>query len=233
MLQRNPELADPSLCVRDRDRSELTCVICKMLVVRPLVLNNGDGKVIDSELYPCGDGPFCGTCIRLHLLMTPACPVCNRPTTAGQLVEDTRMERAVRSAIVKCVYCEEGCQWVGEIRDFRAHRVSCAFLTAARDGQSLEPQSDSSNSSTRFDFESADCGSSMRSSRALSHRASARAKLGVLLSSASTEHSEPGGHISRVECTEASDNCFAISLTRSRYCRVLSPDRSSSRNTHP
>jgi hypothetical protein len=219
-LFRNPELVDPLLCVRERDRSELVCMLCKMLVVRPTVLNNGDGNVIDVEIYPCGDGPFCAVCIRQHLLMSSACPVCARPTSAAQLVEDTRMERAVRSAIVKCVFYEEGCTWTGENRDFRAHRTSCEFLTS-REAQSLDPQSDSSNSSTRFvDFECADCGSSSRcSSRfgAQSHRAS---EVSLFLHSERAErHSEAGGHKTRVECTEAGDDCFMASVHRSRYCR--------------
>jgi hypothetical protein len=100
-------------------------------------LNNGagslrfkrDGSVAGLNgahgSLPCGDGPYCGSCVRPHLLISPVCPACQQPTKPEQLIEDTRMNRAVRSSLVRCAYFLEGCGWTGEVRDFLAHHGAC------------------------------------------------------------------------------------------------------------
>ena len=118
--QRAPHLAHPTLCCRDRDKSDYACMLCWQLLNRPVLLNNGDASVA-----PCGDGPYCDHCIREHLRQTPSCPDCERRTRVDQLIDDTGTERAMRGVLVKCAYFLEGCSWTGEIRDFEPHQRSC------------------------------------------------------------------------------------------------------------
>ena len=132
-----PHIPHPVLCCHEEDRQGLTCQLCFMLCVDPVVLNNGagslrfkrDGSVAGLNgahgSLPCGDGPYCGSCVRRHLLISPVCPACQQPTKPEQLIEDTRMNRAVRSSLVRCAYFLEGCGWTGEVRDFLAHHGAC------------------------------------------------------------------------------------------------------------
>ena len=135
--RRTPHIPHPLLCCHEEDRQGLTCQLCFMLCVDPVVLNNGagslrfkrDGSVAGLNgahgSLPCGDGPYCGSCVRPHLLISPVCPACQQPTKPEQLIEDTRMNRAVRSSLVRCAYFLEGCGWTGEVRDFLAHHGAC------------------------------------------------------------------------------------------------------------
>ena len=124
-----PHVAHPMLFCRETDRKDLTCQLCFMLLVRPIALNNGDGS-IDGDLLPCGDGPYCDACVRRHLVISPACPACQQPTQPEQLVDDTRTERAVRSALVRCAFYLEGCEWTGEVRHYETHQSKCAHSGA-------------------------------------------------------------------------------------------------------
>jgi hypothetical protein len=126
--QRTRQTAHPLLCCHERDRKDYTCLLCSHFLVQPVMLNNGKGA-----RGPCGDGPFCDACIREHLRQSPWCPACKQPTRSDQLVEDTRIERALRGVLVKCAYCLEGCEWRGEIRDFSAHQQSCPGISAVVD----------------------------------------------------------------------------------------------------
>jgi hypothetical protein len=123
--KRTPHTPHPLLFCSDKDRKEFTCQLCYMLLVQPIAFNNGDGS-LDGELLPCGDGPYCRACVVRHLLISPACPACQQPTTPEQLIDDTRTERALRSAQVRCAFYVEGCSWTGEVRDFEAHQAACA-----------------------------------------------------------------------------------------------------------
>jgi hypothetical protein len=138
--RRTPHIPHPVLCCQDEDRQGLTCQLCFMLCVNPVALNNGvgtlrfkpDGSISIAALnrthasLPCGDGPYCGACVRRHLLVSAVCPACQQPTKPEQLIEDTRMHRAVRSALVRCTFYVEGCGWTGEVRDFQAHHGACS-----------------------------------------------------------------------------------------------------------
>jgi hypothetical protein len=123
--QRSPHRAHPLLCCHERDRKDYSCLLCAHFLVQPIALNNGK-----DARGPCGDGPFCDACIRGHLKTSPWCPACKQPTTADQIIEDTRIERALRGVLVKCAYCLEGCEWRGEIRHFSAHQQSCPVIGA-------------------------------------------------------------------------------------------------------
>ena len=123
--QRAPHIAHPTLCCRDRDKTDYACLLCWQLLNRPVLLNNGD-----ASTGSCGDGPYCDQCIREHLCRTPWCPDCKRPTLVDQLIDDAGMERAMRGVVVKCAYFLEGCGWTGEVRDFESHQRSCQHKPA-------------------------------------------------------------------------------------------------------
>ena len=137
---RSPNIPHPLLCCREEDRKAVTCPLCFMLLVEPVIFNNGDGSILNcnkdgsanESALPCGDGPYCGACARRHLQISPACPACQRPTKPEQIVDDTRMQRAVRSALVRCAFYAEGCEWKGEVRDFSAHQGTCPQLARTR-----------------------------------------------------------------------------------------------------
>jgi chromosome segregation ATPase len=125
--QRNPDIPHPILVCRERDRSDYTCQLCWQLLIRPILINNGDSVCDGVSLNPCGDGPYCDGCIRRHLTTSSSCPACSCPTRVDHIIDDTRTERLLRGVTVKCAWILEGCDWRGEIRDFGHHQRSCGY----------------------------------------------------------------------------------------------------------
>ena len=58
---------------------------------------------------------------RLLSIGKTECPTCREPDVLMNAVLDKHLQRLVRSVKVRCSYYQEGCEWVGELRDLHDH----------------------------------------------------------------------------------------------------------------
>ena len=110
----------------DEPKMDYSCPVCAGLLTEPFLTN-------------CGH-LVCGTC-RSQLLTTSKndCPVCRETKGLIDARLDKRFQREVNSLKVRCQYHDEGCEWVGEVRDFQKHldpeRGNCSYVAAMMEQQ--------------------------------------------------------------------------------------------------
>ena len=115
------ELQISSTSLLDEPKIDYSCPVCAGLHTEPF-------------LTDCGH-LVCGAC-RDRLLTTNKndCPVCRETNVLSNARLDKRFQREVYSLKVHCQYHDEGCEWVGEVRDIQKHldpeRGNCSYVAA-------------------------------------------------------------------------------------------------------
>ena len=115
------ELQISSTSLLDEPKIDYSCPVCAGLLTEPFLTN-------------CGH-LVCGAC-RDWLLTTKKydCPVCRETNVLSYARLDKRFQREVNSLKVHCQYHDEGCEWVGEVRDLQKHldleRGNCSYVAA-------------------------------------------------------------------------------------------------------
>ncbi|XP_003388776.1 PREDICTED: TNF receptor-associated factor 5-like [Amphimedon queenslandica] len=101
--------------VDDDPPNEYLCHICT-LVAR------------DPQQVTCCSNIYCKSC--LDTLKEKGqgfiCPTC-RSSLEGKYFKDGRVERGIKSLKVYCTNTDNGCQWMGTIRDIDTHLNSCTY----------------------------------------------------------------------------------------------------------
>ena len=103
----------------DEPKLEHSCPVCTGLLTEPF-------------LTSCGH-LVCGAC-RDKLLTTSKndCPVCRETNGLSDARLDKRFQREVNSLKVRCQHHDEGCEWVGEVRDLQKHldpeKGNCSYV---------------------------------------------------------------------------------------------------------
>ena len=115
------ELQIPSTSLLDEPKPEHSCPVCAELLTEPFLTN-------------CGH-LVCGAC-RDQLLTRNKkdCPVCRKTNVLSDARLDKRFQREVNSLKVRCQHHDQGCEWVGEVRDLQKHldpeRGKCSYVAA-------------------------------------------------------------------------------------------------------
>ena len=76
---------------------------------------------------------MCGTCRdKLLTISKNSCPVCRETNGLSDARLDRRFQREVNSLNTRCQHHDEGCEWVGEVRDLQKHldpeRGNCSYV---------------------------------------------------------------------------------------------------------
>ena len=102
------ELQISSTSLLDEPKMEHYCPVCAGLLTEPF-------------LTDCGH-LVCGAC-RDKLLTTSKnyCPVCRETNGLSDACLDKHFQHEVNSLTVRCQHHDEGCEWVGEVRDLQKH----------------------------------------------------------------------------------------------------------------
>ena len=102
-------IAESDAVLVDEVKIDYCCPVCKELLTEPF-------------LTDCGHH-VCGTCCDNQLLVTnnANCPVCREHNVLRNARLDKSLERKVKSHKVHCEHYDEGCDWVGEVKDLQNH----------------------------------------------------------------------------------------------------------------
>lgn len=73
----------------------------------------------DPHLVACCGYRFCQTCVDRVKETKKPCPLCNSKLTT--VVPDKQLQRQLNSFRVYCSNKDEGCDWIGELREFEQH----------------------------------------------------------------------------------------------------------------
>eukprot|EP01062_Namystynia_karyoxenos_P066487 TRINITY_DN60414_c0_g1_i1.p1 TRINITY_DN60414_c0_g1~~TRINITY_DN60414_c0_g1_i1.p1 ORF type:complete len:445 (+),score=137.65 TRINITY_DN60414_c0_g1_i1:90-1424(+) len=97
---------------------DLVCAVCRGAVSDPHVTEQ------------CGH-LFCRVCIFRSLKEHHRCPLCRADVHAEQVRRDLRAQRQIVRLRVRCMHCDEGCDWTGELSAAAAHCASCPHRPVA------------------------------------------------------------------------------------------------------
>ena len=98
----------------------LTCPICHLALQEP-------------QLTRCGH-QFCFECLRpLIRDATVLCPVCRKDLKETEIFPNNMVKREILSLKIKCDKQEDGCEWMGELRQQDEHNQMCGYETVPCD----------------------------------------------------------------------------------------------------
>ncbi len=89
------------------------CPIC-FLVVR------------DAHQVNCCGKLMCNWCLNRCKNGSSTCPMC-RENIGDKYFKDTKSDREIKSLSVYCKYTDEGCDWIGEMRNIESHTQECDY----------------------------------------------------------------------------------------------------------
>ena len=103
----------------------LTCPICHLALQEP-------------QLTRCGH-QFCFECLRpLIRDATVLCPVCRKDLKETEIFPNNMVKREILSLKIKCDKQEDGCEWIGELRQQDEHNQTCGYETVPCDNDCNE-----------------------------------------------------------------------------------------------
>ena len=103
----------------------LTCPICHLALQEP-------------QLTRCGH-QSCFECLRpLIRDATVLCPVCRKNLKETEIFPNNMVKREILSLKIKCDKQEDGCEWMGELRQQDEHNQTCGYETVPCDNDCNE-----------------------------------------------------------------------------------------------
>lgn len=95
---------------------QYTCPICHLAFRQP-------------TLTDCGH-QFCEDCVRPLVRNDKiVCPTCRRQLNKSELYPNNMLKREVLSLQVRCSETENGCRWIGELRQQEEHLANCSLMS--------------------------------------------------------------------------------------------------------
>jgi len=103
---------------------ELKCVVCHLVLRDPL------------QISSCGHR-FCRPCFNrmknnaYETTTDFVCPVDREVVVLSKVFEDRGIARTVGNLKTQCTNVNQGCEWMGDLRDLQKHRIECTHRTIA------------------------------------------------------------------------------------------------------
>lgn len=90
------------------------CPICQLALKEP-------------KQTECGHH-VCATCLTHPMGQTLSCPTCRTELEASKIFPDNSLKRDILKLKIQCHRNEEGCEWVGELKDHESHDWHCGYV---------------------------------------------------------------------------------------------------------
>ena len=110
--------------VEEPKELQTECSVCLQILCKPVMVSC------------CGE-KFCHDCIEKIAKEEKPCPLCNQKFTT---MADKKLERDLNCLKVYCTNKDEGCKWVGELKELNKHRYPNSYSAETTTGDSFEPE---------------------------------------------------------------------------------------------